>query len=395
MPSARSRLLGAAVVLLSIVLLVMVWLQFRGELRSTTPLTMIAARSGLVTDPGAKVTYNGVPIGRVTEVVEVERDQRTVAHLHLEVDTRYMDLLPVNVHAVITASTVFGSKYVELAQPAHPTPARITPADVIEASSVTTEINTVFETINEISEKVDVVKLNATLAATAEALTGLGTELGSALVGANEILGEVNPRLPQLTTDIWKFTDVANLYTRVSPDLWSGLDSAIVTVRTLTEQQQNLDASLSAAIGFGNTTAEVLERTQPFLVRGFADYLPTAELLDYYSPQFVCLLRNFHGLAEDIKLATIDGYSVRTTTRPLGAENPYVFPDNLPRVAARGGPGGAPGCWHPVTKDLWPAPYLVIDTGASIAPYDHFAGGRPLASEYVWGRQIGEHTVNP
>ena len=39
-----------------------------------------------------------------------------------------------------------------------------------------------------------------------------------------------------------------------------------------------------------------------------------------------------------------------------GAPNPYVYPDNLPRVNAHGGPGGAPGCWQPITRELWPAP---------------------------------------
>ena len=42
--------------------------------------------------------------------------------------------------------------------------------------------------------------------------------------------------------------------------------------------------------------------------------------------------------------------------------------DNLPRVNARGGPGGRPGCWQKITRELWPAPYLVMDTGLSIAP---------------------------
>lgn len=36
-----------------------------------------------------------------------------------------------------------------------------------------------------------------------------------------------------------------------------------------------------------------------------------------------------------------------------------------------------------------------MDTGASIAPYNHAELGRPLATEYVWGRQIGEYTINP
>ena len=36
-----------------------------------------------------------------------------------------------------------------------------------------------------------------------------------------------------------------------------------------------------------------------------------------------------------------------------------------------------------------------MDTGASIAPYNHFGLGQPFAIEYVWGRQIGENTINP
>jgi phospholipid/cholesterol/gamma-HCH transport system substrate-binding protein len=78
-----------------------------------------------------------------------------------------------------------------------------------------------------------------------------------------------------------------------------------------------------------------------------------------------------------------------------GAPNPYIWPENLPRVNARGGPGGAPGCWQPITHDLWPAPELVMDTANSIAPYNHIDTGSPYAIEYVWGRQVGDNTINP
>ena len=40
-------------------------------------------------------------------------------------------------------------------------------------------------------------------------------------------------------------------------------------------------------------------------------------------------------------------------------------------------------------------PYLVMDSGNSIAPYNHVELGQPLANEYVWGRQYGEYTINP
>ncbi|WP_141630266.1 MCE family protein, partial [Mycobacterium tuberculosis] len=38
---------------------------------------------------------------------------------------------------------------------------------------------------------------------------------------------------------------------------------------------------------------------------------------------------------------------------------------------------------------------LVMDTGASLAPYNHMEVGSPYAVEYVWGRQVGDNTINP
>jgi phospholipid/cholesterol/gamma-HCH transport system substrate-binding protein len=38
---------------------------------------------------------------------------------------------------------------------------------------------------------------------------------------------------------------------------------------------------------------------------------------------------------------------------------------------------------------------VVMDTGASIAPDDHLEAGSPLAVDYVWGRQLGDYTINP
>jgi phospholipid/cholesterol/gamma-HCH transport system substrate-binding protein len=71
--------------------------------------------------------------------------------------------------ATVTATTVFGNKYVSLTSPKHPAPQHISSSDVIDVSPVSTEFNTLFETITSTAEKVDPVPLNATLAATAEA----------------------------------------------------------------------------------------------------------------------------------------------------------------------------------------------------------------------------------
>jgi phospholipid/cholesterol/gamma-HCH transport system substrate-binding protein len=36
-----------------------------------------------------------------------------------------------------------------------------------------------------------------------------------------------------------------------------------------------------------------------------------------------------------------------------------------------------------------------MDTGASMAPYNHFEVGSPFVVDYVWGRQLGDNTINP
>lgn len=193
--------------------------------------------------------------------------------------------------------------------------------------------------------------------------------------------------------DIQSVADLANTY--ATPDLWGGLDHAATTVRTLNNQRASLDQALMASVGLGATGADILERGGPYFVRGSQDLLPTSSVLDKYSPELDCLIRE---LADAAPLANKavggNGYSMVSVTELVGAANKYIYPENQPRINASGGPMGRPGCWT-VTKDIWPAPYMVVDTGASIAPYNHFGLGSPFATEYIWGRQVGENTINP
>jgi len=406
--------------------LAFVWVQFRGQLTPKTSLTMVAPRAGLVMDRGSKVTYNGVEIGRVASISEIQRDGVPAAKFVLDVNPKYINLIPANVDANIKATTVFGNKYVSLTSPKHPAPQRINPQQVIDARSVTTEFNTLFETLTSIADKVDPVKVNLTLAAVAEALTGLGDKFGQSIVNGNTILDDINPRMPQIRHDIQGLAALGDTYANAAPDLLDSLNNALITVRTLHRQEAELDAALLAATGLGKTGEDIFRQGGPYLQRGTADLLPTAQLLDTYSPELFCTIRNYYD-EEPLAYATVgggNGYGLKTMTEVMsglggiltlpglagtaatmgllglaglvgGAPNPYVYPDNLPRVNARGGPGGAPGCWQAVTHDLWPAPSLVVDTGASLAPYNHVETGSPYAIEYVWGRQVGDNTINP
>ncbi|WP_111509814.1 MCE family protein [Mycobacterium kyogaense] len=392
------KLAGLVMALVAIVVLVLVFFQFRGDFLPRTQLTMMAARSGLSMDPGAKVTYNGVEIGRVGEVEQVTVGEEPRAKILLEVDPKYLGLIPQNVTADISATTVFGNKYVSFSSPDNPSPQRINSSDVIDVTKVTTEFNTLFETVVSVAGQVDPIKLNQTLTATAQALSGLGDRFGQSIVNGNQILDEINPQMPQLRRDNQLLADLADVYADASPDLFDGLQNAVTTARTLNEQQGNVDQALMAAVGFGNNGGDIFERGGPYLQRGLKDLVPTSALLDKYSPALFCTIRNYHDVEPKVAASLGgNGYSLRTHSEliGLGAGNAYVYPDNLPRVNAKGGPEGRPGCWQPVTRDLWPSPYLVMDTGASIAPYNHLELGQPLLTEYVWGRQVGEHTINP
>ncbi|MCU1701782.1 MAG: virulence factor Mce family protein [Mycobacterium sp.] len=390
------KLAGLVLLVITAVIVALVWGEFRGTFATPEKLTMLSARSGLSMDPGSKVTYNGVEIGHVATVEAVDVGGVPKARVMLDVDKKFVHLIPQNVDAEIKATTVFGNKYVAFSSPKDPSAARIKSADVIDVSTVTTEFNTLFETVVSVAEKVDPVKLNQTLTATAQALDGLGNRFGQSIENGNAILADVNPLMPRIRQDNQRLADLAEVYSNAAPDLFDSLEHAVTTARTLNDQRGNLDQALMSSVGFGNTGGEVFERSGPYLVRGAADLVTTSALLDEYSPELFCTIRNLHDAEPKIASSLGgNGYSLRTHSEVLGAPNPYVYPDNLPRVNAHGGPEGRPGCWQPVTRDLWPGPYLVMDTGASLAPYNHFELGQPIAIEYVWGRQIGENTINP
>jgi len=388
----------AGVVLLIVVAIVvaLIWKQFRGGWTEPEKLTLISSRSGLSMDPGSKVTFNGVEIGRVSGVSAINQNGEPMAEVNLDVDKQFTKLIPSNVDAQIKATTVFGNKYIAFSSPAKPSSQPLVPSKPIQVSGVTTEFNTLFETVVQVTQKVDPIKLNQTLTAAAQALDGLGERFGQSIENGNTILADVNPLLPRLRQDNQRLADLADIYADASPDLFDGLKNAVTTAKTLNELQGTVDQTLMAAVGFGNTGGEVFEKAGPYLVRSSADLVPTSALLDEYSPMLFCTIRNYHDVEPKIASSLGgNGYSLNTHSQILFPGNPYVYPDNLPRVNAHGGPEGRPGCWQPVTRDLWPMPYLVMDTGASIAPYNHIELGQPIAIEYVWGRQIGENTINP
>jgi phospholipid/cholesterol/gamma-HCH transport system substrate-binding protein len=98
------KLVGTSLLVILVLVLFLVFMQFRGKFTPKIELTMLAARAGLVMDPGSKVTYNGVEIGKVGKISQVLQDGRPAAKFLLDVYPKYLKLIPANVDAKIEAT---------------------------------------------------------------------------------------------------------------------------------------------------------------------------------------------------------------------------------------------------------------------------------------------------
>ncbi|WP_319432190.1 MCE family protein [Mycobacterium sp. RTGN5] len=333
---------------------------FNGDFTKSVAVTVLSPRAGLVMDPGAKVKMIGVEVGRVSSIDYLPNGQAAI-HLALNPDT--IHVIPDNVAVDIAATTVFGAKYVQLAAPTEPSPQSIRPNQVLEGQRVTVEINTVFQRLTEILAKIDPTKLNQTLGAIDAALRGRGEQLGPALSDFDEFLAEIEPSLPNVTRDLQLSQPVLDTYADAAPDLLRSVVNTTRIAQTVTEEQQQLDALLIAAIGLADVGNDVIGGNRQALTDVLHLLVPTTELADRYHQALNCGIAGMLPYVHQPPLP-LPGILV-SAGFTLGAER-YRYPANLPKVAATGGPHcmGLPD----VTPGSRP-PLLVTDVGANPAQY--------------------------
>jgi phospholipid/cholesterol/gamma-HCH transport system substrate-binding protein len=127
-----------------------------------------------------------------------------------------------------------------------------------------------------------------------------------------------------------------------------------------------LDQLLADTAGLSRSGVEVIGPNKDNLVNTINLLAPTTSLLMKYNPELTCLLvgadKTGAGLSQ--MLGGSNGKSLIMDAALLLGQDPYRYPDNLPIVAAKGGPGGKPGCGSlPDVAANWPVRYLVANTG--------------------------------
>lgn len=336
---------------------------FRGSFTETVPVTVVSERAGLVMDKDAKVKMRGVQVGKVADI-EDRADGTAV--LHLAMDPKQLNLIPANVLVDITSNTVFGAKYVQLNPPPDPSPDKLREGQVIQSRHVTVEINTVFQRLVTVLDKIDPAKLNETLGAIATAFNGRGEKIGQTLVDFNALLAKIEPSLPNLSHDIETSVPMLSAYADAAPDLVSTIANTTTVSNSIVDQEQNLDEFLVSAIGLGDLGDQVLSANRQGLTDVAHLLVPTTGILAEYHDSLRC---GIGGLVPFSKSPPQYSSIIVSAGLTLGVDR-YRYPGDLPKVAAKS--GGANYCEALGLPDL-PAnfvpPFVLGDVGSNPARY--------------------------
>jgi phospholipid/cholesterol/gamma-HCH transport system substrate-binding protein len=356
---------GWYTLILVVVFAVLVWLTwalFAGTLKDEVPVTLTSDRAGLVMETNAKVKLRGVQVGRVSGIT----GGKEPVVLKLDIDRDQIKFIPANIEAQIRATTVFGAKFVDLVYPDDPSPQRLAAGQVLKSRNVSTEVNTVFQNVVSVLNQIDTAKLNSTLSALAEGVRGQGEKIGQATTDANQVLLQLNPRSDTIRADWQALKGFNDAYSGAAQDILTVLNAASTTSQTVTSHTKQLDALLLATIGLSNSGISLLAPNQANLIKAINVLEPTTNLLYKYNPEYTCLLMGAKTLL-DTGGYEAPGGNGRTLVLDVGlslGDDPYHYPNNLPVIGAKGGPGGKPGCGSlPDVAKNWPVRNLVTNTG--------------------------------
>lgn len=353
-------LLGLATVSVAVAIVALALGFFRGSFTATVPVTVLSQRAGLVMDAGAKVKLHGAQVGSVKSIEQLP-DGR--AALHLAMNPSYMQVIPANVHVGIASSTVFGSKFVDLVPPADPSARSLQTGQVLDADHVTVEINSVFERLSTVLQKIEPTKLNETLGALATALDGRGDRIGQMMTDLDQFLARIDPSLPAMERELTVAPAVVNAYADAAPELTNAAAAATRISETVVSEQNNLDTLLISVIGLSGTGNDVVGTNRQAITDVMHLLAPTTDLTNQYHEALTC------GLGGAVELAKAPGTPVPggllLQTVVLGQER-YRYPQNLPKVAATGGPQ----CTDlPKVGFQKRPPFVITDVNANPAQY--------------------------
>jgi phospholipid/cholesterol/gamma-HCH transport system substrate-binding protein len=354
-----SRTLAALAVLIGTVLVFAgaIFL-YTGGTTSTFEVVVSTDRVGLVLDEDADVRMRGVVVGRVTRI---EQDP-SGAQLYLALDKDRAREIPANSPVRIDSTTVFGAKFVSFVPPQVPDSTAIRAGARVQSTNVTVELNTVFENLTSVLQSVQPQKLKEVLASFSTALRGRGDRLGETLVAADRYVRDINASQGDLVTALDGADKASNIYADAAPDLVQLLANTTRVADTVVDQKVPLAETLAKLHGLGDEGGALFEENSPTLSKTSRTLEPTTAILAEYSPEFPCLFNGFAFSGKEGAPSYVGQPGIKLQAGLLPGTSTYTAANNLPRVAATGGPQCV-GLDNPNLEDH--APYYVTDVNAN------------------------------
>ncbi len=414
-PRARAKLgRRAAGVLFLLVLVLLAWLSVALYQKQFTPVAMVTlytSSAGNEMNPGAEVMVRGVQVGEVRQITA----DGSGARLELTIDPGVVDELPANISAEMLPTTLFGERYVDLILPANPSPQMLANGSVIaqDRSSDALELERVLNNLLPLLSALEPDKLSLIMNALGQGLQGRGAELRQTLTMLNSYLGQLNPRLPALDTDIRDLAGLARTYNQAAPGILSALNDFTATSQVVASERANVAALLANLTIAAADLRSFLAANQQNIIALSADSPATLSILARYAPEFPCTLQDLvsfepamnkvlgqgtsqPGLHVNVTVVPSLGRYLPGRDTPVYGDNtgPHCYPVPFPGITLHDGtsPPGASASGGDAPGEAGEAAAVADSTGPGGAPQDSelirevaaLALGRPPAAIPGW-----------
>lgn len=284
------------------------------------------------------VQYRGVVVGTVTSVDGSARSSR----LTMTLSPEKLAGVPGNAKVRLLPRTLFGDLYVELSTPDSVT-GRLGDGAILahDDSAPTAQLYAAATQLYQLLGKVQPAKLNAALAAVAEAVDGRGDELGDAISVAHSAMTGARPVLENLGPDLASVSELTGQLAASAPDLFGALDDAVVVSRTLVSKQDGIAALLKAGIDLSATAETMLLDNRDRIIQVVHDMPPVLGVLERHQGSLNTFLRSVTSFADAGSRVFSSGPWLQVEL-PIVFDDPYPYtPQDCPRYPGLDGPNCA------------------------------------------------------
>ncbi len=251
-------------------------MSYLGMVGGGARLTAYLPTSGDALGPASPVKYHGLVVGRVIRVQgDAEQSRAEVV-----VKPEHAAQIPSNVTARVLPSTIFGSEYVDLVEPARPSAQRLPEVRAVRAdrSDETLRIMDAIAAGERILRAVDPSQLDATVSALAEMLDGNGDDIGGFVSRASAYLGAMLEHSETFYADLRLLGNVLQSGADAEPHLAGALRNSHSTLRLVVTQRRAIDSLISGSTGLSTEATTFLEGSGDDLIGAIRAGEPTVHI---------------------------------------------------------------------------------------------------------------------